>query len=367
MRRILVVITTSFVPYGGLTTVMMNYYRAMNKDGLHVDFASTNVLDDKVLLCELKEHHSNYYCLGDRKRHILQYMLNLGKILKKNKYDIIHVNANSATAVFELFVAKICSVKRRIVHIHTSRCNHVTLHKILYPLFSVMYTDAISCSQKAGDWIFKDGNYTILNNGIDSERFRFNELSRKRIRVQYNISDDCVLIGHVGKIYQPKNHKFMIEIFKSIHELDANTRFLLVGDGEMRNEIEALVNTYGLTEYVIFAGMQTCIEEYLSAMDLFIFPSIWEGMPLSVIEAQASGLTCFISDTIDNTVCITDTIKMLSISSVDGWIDEFNAFRINSNRVNSSRKNINDIKSSGFDTSANVEKLEELYEMRRKI
>lgn len=362
MKKILIVITTGFVSCGGLTSVMMNYYKKIDKSKYIIDFASTNMELDDDLKKELEGNNSKYYALGNRKRNLLAYEKNLYNVIKNNSYDIIHVNANSATASFELILAKILKVEKRIVHIHTSICDHRILHKLLSPIFNNLYTDAIACSHKAGSWIFDDGKFTILNNGIDTQRFRFDENSRKLVRRKFNISDDCMLLGHVGKLYKPKNHLFLVDIFKEIHKDNSNTRLLLVGDGEMRPEIEDKVEKLHLKDAVIFAGMQTHVEDFMSAMDYFLFPSLWEGLPLSVIEAQASGLKCLVSDAIDASVCVTDTIEMKSIDSIKPWLICYDKILL-SDRIKQSDDNIESIKNVGYDCATNVTKLEQIYDL----
>lgn len=358
MKKVLIIINTGFVSYGGLTTVMMNYYRAIDKTNLQIDFASTNVVEEN-LYKELLDNGSKYFCLGDRKK-ILKYQINLFKVLKAGNYEVVHINGNSATMVVELLPSKICRVKKRIVHNHTARCNHQRLHRILYPIFKRLYTDAIACSKKAGEWIYRDGNFIVFNNGIDTEKYRFCLKQRKKIRDQYGIEDGCTLIGHVGKIYEPKNHPFLINIFRKITQLDTSAKLILVGDGEMRKQIESQVKELNIADKVIFAGMQNNIPAYLSAIDIFMFPSIWEGMPLSVIEAQASGLPCLISESIDKDVCISNSILRLPIDSSDVWVDAFIKTNIADRRFQSN-ENIQKIVEKNYDSRSVANKLKALY------
>lgn len=361
MTKILVIITTEMVPYGGLASVMMNLYRNIDKERFHVDFASTNEELDEVLELELNKNGSKYYSLGSRKRKLLKYMNRLLRVIREGYYDVVHINSNSATALIELWISKKYGIKKRIVHNHTSICDHKFLHRICEPLFRRVYTDAIACSKKAGDWIFPDGNYQILNNGIDTEKYCYSSVYREEIRKQYSIRETTVVLGHVGKIYKPKNHLFLIDIFAAYHEKNSDSKLLLVGDGVLREEIEKKTADLGLTDSVIFAGMQREPEKYLSAMDFFVFPSLWEGMPLSMIEAQASGLLCFASDTIDEGVAVTDSVIRLNITNgVQSWINALmNADSIDRN-TNSGRC-IEMIRSAGYDSNANAQILEGIY------
>jgi glycosyltransferase involved in cell wall biosynthesis len=361
MKRVLVVITTAMVPYGGLTSVMMNLYRQIDQDRLHIDFASTNPVLDDALAAELKDRGSAYYPLGNRKKHLGSYIHNLSTVLKNGNYDIIHVHSNSATALLELKTAEKHGVKKRIVHNHTSICDHKLLHRICKPVFQKAYTDAIACSKKAGDWIFGEGKFLILNNGSDVERYRYSKEHREQIRSQYGIMDTTVVLGHVGKIYKPKNHHFLIQLFADYHKLRPDSLLLLVGDGDMREEIETDAADRGLSDFVVFAGMQRAPEKYLSAMDVFVFPSIWEGMPLSMIEAQASGIPCLASDTIDESVAVTANVLSLSIhNGSDAWVAALQELVL-PERSESSDECINSIKKAGFDARSNAIELERVY------
>jgi len=362
MTRILVIITTAMVPYGGLASVMMNLYRNIDKERFHVDFASTNEELDEVLALELNKNGSKYYSLGSRKRKILKYMNRLSRVIREGYYDVVHINSNSATALIELRISKKYGIKKRIVHNHTSICDHKFLHRICDPLFRRVYTDAIACSKKAGDWIFPDGNYQILNNGIDTEKYCFSESFRTQIREQYKISESTVVLGHVGKIYKPKNHPFIIDVFNLYHKFNPDSKLLLVGDGVMRAEMEMKAESLGLKDEVIFVGMQRQPEKFLSAMDVFIFPSLWEGMPLSVIEAQASGIPCLISNTIDEGVVITESVTRISIDSgVQPWQEILYDIKP-IDRIATSAKNIKSIIEAGYDASINSSKLERIYQ-----
>lgn len=314
MKKVLIVISSAFIPIGGLAGVVMNYYRNINKGSLQIDIASTNEAPTE-LTDELINYKSHYFCLGKR-THVLSYFYRLNKLCKG--YDVIHVNGNSATTVIELLAAKLAGVKKRINHNHTSIPDHKTTSDILYPLFKRFVTDRVACSDLAGDWLYGKGNFLILRNAVDVEKYRFDADKRALFRKEFGISDDCTVIGHLGKIYKPKNHPYLVKIFNEYHKLNPNSKLFLVGDGVMRLEVEALVDELNLRDHVIFAGLRTDVPDMLQVMDYFVFPSIWEGMPLSVLEALSSGLTCVISDHITKDVMIGPHISSLSIEEQPG-------------------------------------------------
>lgn len=361
MQKILVIITTQFVLHGGLTNVMLNYYQWINNDKFRIDFASTNKLSDENLLIKLKKKNSQYYCLGNRKKKTIMYLIKLYRLLKNNNYDIVHINSNSATATLELLVAKIAGVKTRIVHNHTEVCDHQILHKLFSPFFKKLYTVAVACSNKSGEWIFGENGYKVLKNSIDTQRYRYDKDLRINIRQKYNIDENCMVLGHIGKIYKPKNHSFIIDIFNDYHKINKNSKLLLVGDGILRHQVEEKIKFYNIQDDVILVGMQYNTNEYLSAMDVFIFPSLWEGLPLALVEAQSSGVICVCSNKIDEQINITGNVKMLPID--DGtkiWVDAILKQK-KVNREEQSIYNIDKIKKSGYDSKTNVEYLEKIY------
>lgn len=333
MKKVLVVITTAFVPYGGLTTVMMNYYRVMKKSDLQIDFASKNEIG-KELTFEIAHHHSHYIQLPRRDKNYFKYFVSLLKLAKG--YDIIHIHGNSATTTIELLAAKLAGVSKRIIHIHNSQCTHVHIHRMLMPLFRRLYTDAIACSELAGDWIFGKNNFLVLNNAIDTQKFAYNASVREQLQLELGLSDNELIIGHVGKLIEQKNHRFLIEVFEKVNLRHSNSKLVLVGDGVLRKELEAIIREKCLQNKVILLGMRDDIYMLLQVMDIFVFPSLWEGLPLSLLEAQAAGLPCFASDEITNEVCLTNLVSMYSLkNSSEKWADEILRINISDRRENS--------------------------------
>lgn len=359
MRRILIVITTGIAPTGGLTTVMMNYYRSMDRNGLTIDFASYNNGQETVELSrEMEANGSHYYCLGSR-RNVPRYFVRLYRLCKG--YDVIHVNGNSATTVIELLAAKWAGIKERINHNHTSIPDHKTVSNMLYPLFRRLVTERVACSDLAGNWLYGQGNFRILRNAVDVEKYLYSELKRRDIRHSLGIEEDCTVLGHVGKIYKPKNHPYLIRIFAEYKKRNANSKLLLVGDGVMRPEVELLVDELNLRDSVIFAGLRTDVADMLQAMDFFVFPSIWEGMPLSILEALSSGLTCVISDHISKDIMIGEHIHSLQIESMPVvWADYLADYKLPS-REDACRESTEAITLAGFNIRKEAVKLRELY------
>ena len=358
MRKVLIVITTAYVPTGGLAGVVMNYYRKIDKGNLQIDIASTNEAPD-VLVNDLAHNGSHYYCLGKR-AHVLTYAIRLYKICKR--YDVVHVNGNSATTIIEHLAAKLAGVKVRINHNHTSIPDHRTTSDMVSPLFHHLYTIPVGCSDLAGGWLYGKRPFTILHNAVDVEKYHYDESKRVQLRSGFGIKEDCVVMGHLGKIYKPKNHPYLIRVFNEFQKLVPNSVLFLVGDGVMRQEVESLVDKLELREKVIFAGLRTDVPDMLQVIDCFVFPSIWEGLPLSVFEAMSSGLPCFISDHITKEVMVSPYIHALSIDDTPAsWAVYIKAHMPAESRENVCRTNGECITKAGYNIVTEAGQLRDIY------
>lgn len=229
MKKLLVVINTAFVSTGGLASVMLNYYREIDKEGIRIDFASTNEIADALLL-ELTRNGSKYYCLGAR-NNVLAYFINLFRTCKG--YDIVHVNGNSATATIELLASKIAGVPVRIAHNHNTKTSHPIIHHLLLPIFRSLYTMGLACSEEAGNWLFGKGKFTVLRNAIDVDKYRFSENSRTIVRKELGIPENAFVIGHVGKYNTQKNHFKLLEVFCEYQKRHENVYLLLLAMGRL--------------------------------------------------------------------------------------------------------------------------------------
>lgn len=359
MKKVLVVVTTAFVRTGGLTSVMMNYWRSMDKTGLSFDFASTNSIDD-LLLEEISKEGCHYFQLPPRK-NVVKYYSALKELCKE--YDIIHVHANSATSVIELLAAKRAGVSKRIHHNHTSKTQHPFLNRILSPIFKRSYTEAVACSDAAGEWLFGKNNYIVLPNAIDIEKFKYNPRARNLIRDEFSISDSEFVVGHIGKFMDAKNHEFLIKLFSCYHTKHPESRLLLVGDGEWRPKIERWVEESGCTDAIILAGLRSDIPAIVQAFDVFVFPSIYEGLPLTVLEAQSSGLPCVISSNVTSTVNIGCDVLMKDLSDgVESWAEAIDRFDYNTSRKERSDQNFIRITDAHFNIRHEAVKLANIYE-----
>lgn len=358
MKKILVIITTAFVKTGGLTSVMLNYWRAIDKTGISFDFASSNKID-RQLSEEIKKEGSQYYKLPPRE-NTLRYFIALKKLCKP--YDIVHIHANSATSIIELIAAKITKVPKRIHHNHSSKTHHKFLNKLLIPLLKCSLTDAIACSEEAGTWLFGKDHYIILPNAINIEKYIYNSINRRIIRSEFGIKEDEFVVGHIGKFMDAKNHEFLINVFAKYHSKYPKSKLFLIGDGSWRPKIENWVKLSGCPDSIIIAGLRSDIHDIIQAFDIFVFPSLYEGLPLSVLEAQSSGLPCIISSNVTTAVNICNGVVMKNLSDgVDSWVKEIENVDFSISRENRCKQNYKLITDAHFNIKNEAYRLLELY------
>jgi glycosyltransferase involved in cell wall biosynthesis len=332
----------------------------MDHEGLQFDFLSPNPVPT-----ELKEKFSligKVIEVPNRKKRLLDYCMSLSKLLKRNKYDVVHIHGNSGTMCIESVIAKKQNVNRVIVHCHNTVCNHPFFNKLMRPIMLSKADCLLSCSQDAGKWLYGKSGYHVLNNAIDTEKFRFNGKTRMRIREELKINDEFVL-GHVGHFTEQKNHTFLLDLFAEIVKEIPNTKLLLVGDGPELENISKKVSSLGLQKTVIFAGKTENPENMYFAMDMFLFPSKWEGLGLVLIEAQASGLQCITSNNVPREGNITGNVNFINYNYIEKWKNYIINY-VNSEKEHrsiTSDKNIVKIRQYNYDIRAESYKLKKIY------
>jgi len=354
------IISTVRLRTNGITSVILNYFRHItNNDRIHFDFLFPSMQLPEYE-AELRQCGSNAFELNCRIKNPIKYISKLTKIIKNGGYDIVHAHGNSCTLAFELYAAKKAGVKVRIAHSHSTNCKNIKINKALRPWFDKLYTDGFACGEDAGKWLFPKGNFIVVRNGVDLEKFLYNSSVRSKYREKYGLSDNIV-IGHVGLFNEGKNHKYLIEIFRELYSQNNKYRLLLIGDGSLKPTIEVQVKKYSLTDAVIFAGLTEEVAQHLFAMDVFVMPSLYEGLPLSLIEAQAAGLSFVVADTVTKEVDITGQMKFISLNaSPKEWADAIMSMQP-INRENESRSIRKKIIDSGYDIRTESLKVKKIY------
>lgn len=353
VKRVLVVTTTN-LGFNGITSVIMNYYRNIDRNKVQFDFAIAEEIHETIAK-EIKELGGIIYQLSSRKKKTIKFLKELKKLVKEKKYEIVHVHGNSGTLYFDIHALKKAGVPMRIAHSHNSTCTHKIIHKLLKNKLNKEMTCGIACSKLAGDWLFNK-DYVILNNGIDIEKFKFNEQVRREYRNKLNIQDKFV-IGHIGHFSYQKNHEYLINVFSEVVKKKANSVLVLLGDGKLRSDIEDQIEQLGIKENVLLLGKRQDAAELMQAMDIFVFPSRFEGLPVVLVETQAAGLKSIVADTVTRECRITDKVSFFSLDEQEKWIDY-----ILDNDKEYVRNNIEDImKNSKFNIKNETKKLKKIY------
>lgn len=316
--KVLIINTVRF-RLNGMTSVIMNYYRNMDKTNMEIDFVVPNEITPEYRK-ELESNQAKVYCIP-RKSNPIKYQKRLYEIMKENQYDVVHIHGNSATMMIELIPAKCAEIPVRIVHSHNTTCSHMVVHKLLSPLFHKFYTHGFACGQDAGKWLFQDREFVELKNGIDLEKFAYNSSIREEYRNKIH-ADGRVVIGHIGNFIEQKNHTFLIDSYAKLVKQNKNYLLLLISDGVLLDEMKEKVHTLGIDENVLFLGKTTEAQNYLQAVDMFVLPSLHEGLPVVLVEAQAAGLPCLVADTVAREADLTNTLKYIPIQEPSVWASE---------------------------------------------
>lgn len=363
MKRVLIIITTGFVPWGGLTTVMMNYYRIMDKTGMQIDVVSCNAASPS-LIDELSKNGGRYIQLSDRKKHTVQYVRDLCRLLKHERYDVIHIHGNSATMLIELFPAWILGIKKRIVHVHTTKNRHRLAHAVMKEPMNLLTNMRLAVSEEAGHYLYGSRKFKIMRNAIDTVHYQFKHDNRLRCRREWGIPESAYVVGTVGKMYDVKNQLFLVEVFAKVLDRIPNASLLMVGDGVLRKEIEAKIAALGIKKSCVLTGMQGDAAAFLCAMDCFVFPSLYEGFPLALLEAQTSGLYVVCSESITREAMITEWCVCRPLHNQEEWIKQICIFHEEFSHYERSERSaagVRQIENKNLEIRNQADRLREIY------
>jgi len=358
--KVLLINTVPTEP-NGITNVIFNYQSHVSPSKITFDYVSINRPSPKYINL-IQEKKGLVFFVERSAKRIFHYIIQLKNIIKKNKYDIVHIHTNSHTVVLDLLASKWGGCPIRIVHVHNTTCNSVLLHKLLTPLFNALYTHGLACGEDAGHWMFGGKPFKVLNNGVDTEVFSFSMEKRREIRKKNSIGDDEMVIGHVGLFNEQKNHSFLIEVFKELNHRESKYKLMLIGDGNLRKDIERKVTDYKMVEKVIFTGNINNVSDYLNAIDLIVMPSLFEGLPLSLIEQQANGLQCVVADTITKEADKTGNMIFFPLEAKPQmWADRILGLKLEDDRTKQSQAAIKKIKACGYSIQEEALKLKRFY------
>lgn len=348
---------------GGSQSMIINIYKALDREKIQFDFVIDH--SEHIYYKEMLENMgAKIYVMPSYKGYNVFEIINAWKkfFREHSEYKIMHTHVRSYASIF-LPIAKRSGVKT-VIHSHsTSNGGGLkALYKYIlqYPLrYQGDYF--LGCSVESGIWLFgkkvvKSQRYMTIRNGIDINKYIYNECVRKKIRTEFGFADMHTVYGHIGRFHESKNYPFLLSVFYEICKVDSNARLLLVGDGTLRGEIEQEIERLSLTERVLITGLRDDIPEIIQGIDCFLFPSRWEGLPVTLVEVQAAGIPCIVSNRITREVELSDLITYLSIDNgVNEWVKKASSLK----KVR--EDNLKRIKDRGFDITESANTLSKIY------
>lgn len=354
----ILVVNTVGLSYDGISRIMVSYLQAMDLSEMDIYVAAT-VNADPNIIKKIDQLGCHIVELPSRRKKPFKYFWKLACFIKKNGIYAIHAHGNSGTLAIEMLAGWLGGCKKRIAHSHSTSCNQVKADKLLRPVFNLLYTDALACGEFAGKWLFKNRPFKILQNGRDVNEFVFDENIRTKVRNEYSIRDELV-IGHVGGFFKPKNHKFLLAIYREILKKEPTARLFMIGDGPLKKEIEFLA--MDIKQNIVFTGMVDRVADYLQAMDGMLLPSLFEGVPLVAVEWQINGLPCVLSDTITKECVFTNSVSFMSLDEqAEEWANRIIGMAKGNMRKKSSSIAAQNAVKAGFDIRSSAHVLKTIY------
>lgn len=314
---------------GGIENFLINYLEFLNQEEVQCDFINVFEKAKSEQFYQTIKQKSLIYDLPDYRKHPLKFYKKLKEVQSKRKYDIFHYNMNSAAYIWPLIAAKLVGFHSIIAHAHNSSSDKGAIKEILHYInkifIKIFANKYFACSEKAGEWFFskkiiESNDFKIIHNAINVDKFVFSKETRERKRKELNIDENAIVIGNVGRLKKQKNHDFLIDVFYEISKLEKNAVLVIVGYGPLEDELKNKIKSLELEEKVKLLGQRTDVSELMSMMDIFILPSLYEGLPVVGIEAQCAGNLCYFSDTITKETKVIDKTQFLSLDVYPkGW------------------------------------------------
>lgn len=314
---------------GGVARLLYDYYRYMDREKIHFDFLIYDFYKEGILEKPLKELGARIYKIPTRQSNKKSCIAMMNKVILDGQYDVVHSHRGPQGYYF-LSCAKRCGVKVRIIHSHLAQPNVKIIRRIkndvLLQADKLVATDLFACGNAAGSAMWgeqniKNGRVHIMTNAIDADKFTFSNETRHKKRKELGLTDEFT-IGIVGRIEEQKNYPFLLEIFAEILKKEPKAVLLIAGRGTEEKKIMALAVKLDIDKRIRFLGIRSDVSELLNAFDVFVLPSLYEGLPVVLVEAQASGLPEVVSDTITKEMAVTDLISYMPLENPEKWSEK---------------------------------------------
>ena len=365
MKRILVFGITENP--GGVENFILNYYRDFDRTRVQLDFLC-NPHQKVAFEGELLSLGARVYHICSRKENRFRFYKELEQVFSEHakEWSVIWVNVNSLANIDYLKVAKRYAIPKRIIHSHNAENMDGWLRGILHflnkKIISYYATDFWACSESAAKWFYDDKRIkktVIIQNAIDGTRYKYDECKRRQIRSKLKATESTYIIGNIGRLHFQKNQSFLLDVMKEYDELNTNWLLVLVGQGEDEKKLKGKCKRLGIEDKVVFAGVQNDIQAWLSGFDIFVFPSVFEGLGIAALEAQANGLPVIASEgVIPYQVKLTEKLVFVGLDkSAYQWAERIESMRESVKRTELA-KALETLKKQGYDVVCEAKKLE---------
>jgi len=345
---------------GGTEAYMMNYYRNFDRQRLQVDFVvhgyGTGAYDS-----EIEAMGGRIFHVPVKSRDPLGNFRELRKILSSGNYRVVHAQLDTMNAPV-LKIAKDCGVPVRVSHSHNTAVQSgnplkLLLNELARRQIPGVATHLFACSEPAGNWLYGAQKFRVIPNAIDLSRFAFDPRKRNELRQALELPAEAIVLGHVGRFNAQKNHEFFIPLMKELRKRDSRFRLVMVGDGPMKEPLRQQAREAGLQDAVRFVDACSNVQDYYSLFDVFCLPSLFEGLPVVGIEAQASGLPLLVSDTVARQLDLTGNVTYLPIGAgADAWVRTLSSMEIRRDSSAAER-----LREKGYDITAAAKALQDWY------
>lgn len=380
MKKILIVGPSLDFAAGGVETYLINTLGEMDRSSYDITFFSPGKIATEAAAKKLDGLVNRSIYLGldvptpqtpvfSKCKFHFSVRKCFEQLQEKEKYDIVYINATSILYQANLLAAaKRCGIPRRIAHSHNTIIPGNALKELIRRLSKKSIvrnaTDLLACSRPAAEDLFGKEvaqKAVILKYGIDTRRFAFSAAVREECREELGFAGADYVIGHVGRFEEQKNHRFLIDVFYEVSKVCPEAGLLLLGEGTLQEEIRQRVSQYGLEDKVIFAGVKEQTERYYCAMDVFVLPSLYEGLGIVNLEAQASGLSCVVSDVVPQEADVSGRVEFLPLGDVSAWRDSLLKYR---NLPHERENDWQDVYDAGYDVEKTAQTLMELFDSK---
>ena len=346
---------------GGIESFLYSLYSAIDRNKVHFDFITR--ADNPAKGCELKQLGARIIKISSY-NHPLKYMKDLDRVIEEGNYDVIHIHKNSAAIILPFLVTRKHKNVKVFIHSHNTKPSvdgiAFLLHKLNKRFLYNSADEHFACSLVAGEWLYgKKGNFSVLRNGIITSIYQFDKEMRKVKRQELNIPEDAFVLGNVGRFAEQKNQKRLVDIFEEFQKYVENSYLILVGDGSLRKKIELYTNEKKIKN-IKFLGVRNDIPDIMMAMDAFVMPSLYEGLPSVGVEAQAAGLDLYMSNTISKETELLNSVTWFYLKETDQNIVKKINMKVSSERERLLRNN--EVKKQGYDIEQTARELLSRYE-----